>query len=144
MLIHQTMTQSYSQKRLNQQKRTRDRQRKELENLKRSHFANVRIVQRNLVYVTGLGSRFAKEEVSVWRHHPDAWLLTSRIPVATHSSIHGVFRQVWEDQQDHISQTDNSIFAYTCPGSLHYLSSPRRCRSRHFGSGRNGVSRRRW
>ncbi|KAF8333953.1 uncharacterized protein EI90DRAFT_3121331 [Cantharellus anzutake] len=54
---------SEDQKRLNQQKRIRERQKKELENLKRSHFANVRIVQRNLVYVTGLGPRFAKEEL---------------------------------------------------------------------------------
>lgn len=51
------------QKRLNAQKRKRDKERKELEALNRRHFANVRIVQRNLVYVTGLGSRFAKEEV---------------------------------------------------------------------------------
>ncbi|CAE6415323.1 unnamed protein product [Rhizoctonia solani] len=51
------------QKRLNAQKRKRDKERKELEALNRRHFANVRIVQRNLVYVTGLGSRFAKEEL---------------------------------------------------------------------------------
>jgi CCR4-NOT transcription complex subunit 4 len=49
---------------LNAQKRKRDKERKELEALNRRHLANVRIVQRNLVYVTGLGSRFAKEEVS--------------------------------------------------------------------------------
>ncbi|KAG8714283.1 transcriptional repressor general negative regulator of transcription subunit 4 [Ceratobasidium sp. 423] len=51
------------QKRLNAQKRKRDKERKELEALNRRHLANVRIVQRNLVYVTGLGSRFAKEEL---------------------------------------------------------------------------------
>jgi len=54
-----------SQKRLNQQKRQHERERKELEQLKRSHLINVRVVQRNLVYVTGMGSRFAKEEVSL-------------------------------------------------------------------------------
>ncbi|KAJ1309639.1 hypothetical protein OPQ81_006406 [Rhizoctonia solani] len=51
------------QKRLNAQKRKRDKERKELEALNRRHLANVRIVQRNLVYVTGLGSRFAREEL---------------------------------------------------------------------------------
>lgn len=59
---------SLSQKRLNQQKRQRERERKELEQLKRSHLVNVRVVQRNLVYVTGMGSRFAKEEVSLAAH----------------------------------------------------------------------------
>ncbi|QRV86622.1 CCR4-Not complex component, Not1 [Ceratobasidium sp. AG-Ba] len=51
------------QKRLNAQKRKREKERKELEALNRRHLANIRIVQRNLVYVTGLGSRFAKEEL---------------------------------------------------------------------------------
>lgn len=52
-----------SQKRLTQQKKQRERERKELEHLKRSHLVNVRVVQRNLVYVTGMGTQFAKEEV---------------------------------------------------------------------------------
>lgn len=39
------------------------RERKELDALGRKQFANVRVVQRNIVYVVGLGSRFAKEEV---------------------------------------------------------------------------------
>lgn len=55
----------FSQKRLNQQKRQRERERKELEHLKRSHLVNMRVVQRNLVYVTGMGARFAKEEVNI-------------------------------------------------------------------------------
>lgn len=55
----------FSQKRLNQQKRQRERERKELEHLKRSHLVNMRVVQRNLVYVTGMGARFAKEEVRI-------------------------------------------------------------------------------
>ena len=44
-------------------KKQRERERKELESLNRRHLANVRVVQRNVVYVVGLGSRFAKEEV---------------------------------------------------------------------------------
>lgn len=52
-----------SHKRLTQQKKQRERERKELDALGRRHLANVRVVQRNVVYVVGLGSRFAKEEV---------------------------------------------------------------------------------
>ena len=52
-----------SHKRLTQQKKQRDRERKELDALGRRSLANVRVVQRNIVYVVGLGPRFAKEEV---------------------------------------------------------------------------------
>ena len=45
------------------QKKQRERERKELEQLGRRHLANVRVVQRNVVYVVGMGPRFAKEEV---------------------------------------------------------------------------------
>ncbi|KAG8217254.1 hypothetical protein J3R82DRAFT_5345 [Butyriboletus roseoflavus] len=50
-------------KRLTQQKKQRDRERRELEALGRRHLANVRVVQRNVVYVVGIGPRFAKEEL---------------------------------------------------------------------------------
>ena len=46
-----------------QQKKQRERERKDLDTLGRRHLVNVRVVQRNVVYVVGLGSRFAKEEV---------------------------------------------------------------------------------
>jgi len=52
-----------SHKRLTQQKKQRDRERKDLEALGRRHLANVRVVQRNVVYIVGIGPRFAKEEV---------------------------------------------------------------------------------
>ena len=52
-----------SHKRLTQQKKQRERERKELDTLGRRHLANVRVVQRNVVYAVGLGPRFAKEEV---------------------------------------------------------------------------------
>ena len=52
-----------SHKRLTQQKKQRERERKELDALGRRSLANVRVVQRNVVYVVGLGPRFAKEEV---------------------------------------------------------------------------------
>ena len=47
-----------------QQKKQRERERKDLDTLGRRHLVNVRVVQRNVVYVVGLGSRFAKEEVA--------------------------------------------------------------------------------
>ncbi|OCB89684.1 hypothetical protein A7U60_g3161 [Sanghuangporus baumii] len=50
-------------KRLTQQKKHRERERKELDALGRRHLTNVRIVQRSVVYVVGLGSRYAKEEL---------------------------------------------------------------------------------
>lgn len=46
-----------------QQKKQRERERKELDTLGRRQLANVRVVQRNVVYVVGIGPRFAKEEV---------------------------------------------------------------------------------
>lgn len=54
-----------SHKRLTQQKKQREREKKELETLGRKNLANVRVVQRNVVYVTGIGPRFAKEEVNI-------------------------------------------------------------------------------
>ncbi|KAF7305131.1 PAN2-PAN3 deadenylation complex catalytic subunit PAN2 [Mycena kentingensis (nom. inval.)] len=50
-------------KKLTQQKKQRERERKELDALGRRHLANVRVVQRNVVYVVGIGPRFAKEEL---------------------------------------------------------------------------------
>ncbi|OCH89107.1 hypothetical protein OBBRIDRAFT_41131 [Obba rivulosa] len=50
-------------KRLTQQKKQRERERKELDTLGRRALANVRVVQRNVVYVVGIGPRFAKEEL---------------------------------------------------------------------------------
>ncbi|KZS98911.1 hypothetical protein SISNIDRAFT_447740 [Sistotremastrum niveocremeum HHB9708] len=50
-------------KRLTKQKKNKEKERKELEALNRTHLANVRVVQRNVVYIVGLGSKFAKEEL---------------------------------------------------------------------------------
>ncbi|KAK7449634.1 transcriptional repressor general negative regulator of transcription subunit 4 [Stygiomarasmius scandens] len=50
-------------KRLMQQKKQRERERKELDALGRRQLANLRVVQRNVVYVVGIGPRFAKEEL---------------------------------------------------------------------------------
>ncbi|TFK76573.1 hypothetical protein BDN72DRAFT_954290 [Pluteus cervinus] len=50
-------------KRLTQQKKQRERERKDLDALGRRQLINVRIVQRNVVYIVGIGPRFAKEEL---------------------------------------------------------------------------------
>ncbi|KAI9456465.1 hypothetical protein F5148DRAFT_1287974 [Russula earlei] len=52
-----------AQRRLAQQRKQRERERKDLDALGRRHLANVRVVQRNVVYVVGIGPRFAKEEL---------------------------------------------------------------------------------
>ncbi|KIM28829.1 hypothetical protein M408DRAFT_329269 [Serendipita vermifera MAFF 305830] len=55
-------------KRVQQQKRRKEKERKDLETLGRKSYLDVRIVQRNVVYVVGLGPRYAKEEtISVLR-----------------------------------------------------------------------------
>lgn len=55
---------SCSHKRLTQQKKQRERERKDLDALGRRHLVNVRVVQRNVVYIVNMNPRFAKEEVS--------------------------------------------------------------------------------
>jgi hypothetical protein len=52
-----------TQQKTRNERERKGRERKELDALGRKQFANVRVVQRNIVYVVGLGSRFAKEEV---------------------------------------------------------------------------------
>lgn len=50
-------------KHLSQAKKQREREKKELEQMNRTRLANSRIVQRNLVYVTGLSSKLATEDL---------------------------------------------------------------------------------
>lgn len=50
---------------LKQEKRQRDQQRKQKNSESRTHLANVRVVQKNLVFVVGLPPRLADAEVSV-------------------------------------------------------------------------------
>ncbi|WFD30050.1 RING-type E3 ubiquitin transferase [Malassezia sp. CBS 17886] len=44
-------------------KKSKDREKKEMEATNRKHLANMRVVQKNLVYVVGLSPKFAREEV---------------------------------------------------------------------------------
>ncbi|PWN28188.1 hypothetical protein BDZ90DRAFT_164802 [Jaminaea rosea] len=50
-------------KRLTHAKKQKEKEKKELENMNRKHLANMRVVQKNLVYVVGLSSKLAKEEL---------------------------------------------------------------------------------
>jgi hypothetical protein len=63
--IYLEVNRQHSIKRLNQQKKNKERERKELDALNRRNLTNVRVVQRNVVYVTGIGPRFAREEVGI-------------------------------------------------------------------------------
>ncbi len=93
-----------SHKRLMHQKKQRDRERKELDALGRRQLANVRVVQRNVVYVVGIGPRFAKEEVRqllfscLSCHHTSV--------VNPDSTVGGLFWQVWENLKDSSRQED--------------------------------------
>ncbi|WFD05996.1 RING-type E3 ubiquitin transferase [Malassezia vespertilionis] len=48
--------------RLTNAKKNKEREKKEMEATSRKHLANMRVVQKNLVYVVGLSPRFAREE----------------------------------------------------------------------------------
>lgn len=49
--------------RLTNAKKNKEREKKEMEATNRKHLANMRVVQKNLVYVVGLSPRFAREEL---------------------------------------------------------------------------------
>jgi hypothetical protein len=51
------------QKRLVSEKKLREKEKKEMEAINRKHLANMRVVQKNLVYVIGLSARIATEEM---------------------------------------------------------------------------------
>jgi len=76
LLTHSCSYAIHSHKRLTQQKKQREREKKELDALGRRQYANVRVVQRNVVYVVGLNARFAKEEV---RSYTNCSAITRRL-----------------------------------------------------------------
>lgn len=49
--------------RIKNEKKQKEREKKELEAMNRKHLANMRVVQKNLVYVIGLSPKIANEEV---------------------------------------------------------------------------------
>lgn len=60
---HAHLIELSSNRRIAQQKKKKEKERKDLETLGRKQYLDVRIVQRNVVYVTGVGRKYAKEEV---------------------------------------------------------------------------------
>lgn len=50
-------------KRLQQAKKQREKERKDLELMNRKHLANVRVKQRNQVHIQGLTTKMANEDV---------------------------------------------------------------------------------
>lgn len=50
--------------RLKKEKKEKDRQTREMKDPSRRQLSNVRVVQKNLVYVLGLSSKYANAEVS--------------------------------------------------------------------------------
>ncbi|KAF8274237.1 hypothetical protein EI94DRAFT_1794454 [Lactarius quietus] len=88
------------QRRLVQQKKQRERERKDLDTLGRRHLANVRVVQRNVVYVVGIGPRFAKEELISTLRSNDYFgqygriskiIIVKRTPPGTHVPVVGLY-----------------------------------------------------
>lgn len=50
-------------KKLSQAKKQKEREKRELEQMNRKHLANMRVVQKNLVYVVGMDPKLAREEL---------------------------------------------------------------------------------
>lgn len=57
------LTNLYRLQRIRKEKREKDRQQKDMESANRRHLSNMRVVQKNLVYIIGLHPRLATEEV---------------------------------------------------------------------------------
>jgi len=112
-----------------QQKKQRDRERKELDTLGRRHLANVRVVQRNVVYVVGIGSR-AKEEVTIVFLHMS--LVSLNITQAhSDSPFKRVFWPIWENHQDHPCQAHTFKWKCSCRWSLCHISPKGGCCAGH-------------
>jgi RING/Ubox like zinc-binding domain len=117
-----------SQRRLTQQKKQRERERKDLDALGRRHLANVRVVQRNVVYVVGIGPRFAKEEVC---------LLCSILimivnlihnlysTVNFHPALKRLLWPIWPHFQDHIGKAHSARCTDASCRVIHHVPPPR-------------------
>jgi hypothetical protein len=57
----------YRIQRIRREKKEKERQQKDIESANRTHLANMRVVQKNLVYIIGLHPRLATEEVGLNR-----------------------------------------------------------------------------
>lgn len=98
-------------KRLSQAKKQKEREKRELEQMNRKHLANMRVVQKNLVYVVGLDPKLAKEEVSTFLLQAPHTSAHSMSPAHPNTAIQRVFRPVWAHFQDTHFKEDNSLEA---------------------------------
>ena len=124
----------YSQRRLAQQKKQRERERKDLDALGRRHLANVRVVQRNVVYVVGIGPRFAKEEVCPsMRRSIHISISPSPCSLADiYLALKRLFWPVWPHFKDHIGQANSTRLASAGRRVVHHISPSRRRRALYF------------
>lgn len=82
--------------RLTNAKKNKEREKKEMEATNRKHLANMRVVQKNLVYVVGLSPKFAREELIPTLKGPEYFGQYGRVAkiliskrVSTHKYGHG-------------------------------------------------------
>ena len=95
-----------SHKRLTQQKKHRERERKDLETLGRRHLTNVRVVQRNVAYIVNMNPRFAKEEVGPTAASPMGHFVAHKLYlVDLDLTFQRLLRPIREDIQDRDRQT---------------------------------------
>ena len=120
-----------SQRRLVQQKKQRERERKDLDTLGRRHLANVRVVQRNVVYVVGIGPRFAKEEVRRSGSIYFAFWTHAITQANFHLTLKRLLRPVWPHIEDHHSKAHTSRDTSARRRVIHHISPQRRCCSLH-------------
>lgn len=132
----------FSHKKLTQQKKLRERERKELETLGRRNLANVRVVQRNVVYIVGIGPRFAKEEVRCSCSSRKA-LFSHFILAHSHFALARVLWEVWQNLKDFTHEADTSGRWRSCGRSLHHLPKAGRCSSCNTSRGQRSIAWRR-
>jgi len=117
---------AFSSKRVQQQKKRKEKERKDLETLGRKSYLDVRIVQRNVVYVVGLGPRYAKEEVmavsSVAAFVLQTDLLTFFFLADHHCfAITRLLWTVWQDLANTVAKANTAWSGRACCGPLYYI-----------------------
>jgi hypothetical protein len=135
------LTLTRSHKRLTQQKKQRERERKELDSLGRRQLANVRVVQRNVVYVVGIGPRFAKEEVG----HRLIKSISVKLNIASYvansnTTLIRIFWPIRQNLKDSPGETDTLRRGRTRRRFVHNFPPTRRCGALYRGCGWHFIS----
>jgi hypothetical protein len=115
---------TFSSKRVQQQKRRKEKERKDLETLGRKSYLDVRIVQRNVVYVVGLGPRYAKEEVMTVSSVA-VFVLQTNFPTffADYccSAIIRLLRTIWQDLENTVAKANTAWSGRASCWPLYYI-----------------------